>query len=70
VSRTVVQGRASVEQVEALLHARRTRAGKWRATEVRDQVAPPVRKVIELAALTPSLTAYDALLGEEVAHVG
>ena len=31
-----------------------TRAGKWRATEVRDQVKPPERKVIELAGLTPA----------------
>jgi hypothetical protein len=60
----------TVERVEALLQAQLARAGKWRATEVRDLVAPPARKVIELAALTPSLTAYDALLGEEVAHVG
>jgi len=33
-------------------------------------VAPPVRKVIELAGLTPSLAAYDTLLGKEVAHGG
>jgi len=46
------------------------RSGKWRATEVRDQVVPPARKVIELAALIPSLKAYDALLEGEVAHVG
>ena len=59
----------TVEQVEPLLQVYLKRAGKWRATEVRDQVAPPVRKVIELAALTPSLAAYDALLGAEVAHV-
>ena len=59
----------TVERVEALLQAQLARAGKWRATEVRDLVAPPARKVIELAALTPSLTGYDALLGEEVAHV-
>ena len=59
----------TVERVEPLLQAQLARAGKWRATEVRDQVAPPVRTVIELAALTPSLAAYDALLGEEVAHV-
>jgi hypothetical protein len=46
------------------------RSGKWRATAVRDQVAPPARRVIELAGLTPSLKAYDALLEGEVAHVG
>ena len=45
-------------------------AGKWRAKHVRDQLAPPVRKVIELAGLTPSLAAYDTLLGKEVAHGG
>ena len=28
------------------------------------------RKVIELASMTPSLKAYDALLESEVAHVG
>lgn len=38
--------------------------------QVRDQLAPPVRKVIELAGLTPSLAAYDTLLGKEVAHGG
>jgi hypothetical protein len=44
--------------------------GKWRATQVRDRVAPVARKVIELASLTPSLKAYDTLLESEVAHVG
>jgi len=60
----------TVERVEPLLRVQLARAGKWRATEVRDQVVPPERKVIELAGLTPSLKAYDALLEGEVAHVG
>jgi hypothetical protein len=38
--------------------------------QVRDQVAPAAQKIIALAGLTPSLTAYDALLEQEVAHVG
>jgi hypothetical protein len=59
----------TVEKVEPLLRVQLARSGKWRATEVRDQVAPPARKVIELAGLTPSLKAYDALLEGEVAHV-
>ena len=53
-----------------MLRAQLTQAGKWRANQVRDQLVPPVRQVIELAALTPSLEAYDTLLGKEVAHVG
>jgi hypothetical protein len=60
---------ASVEQVEALLKEQLERPGKWRATEVRDRLSPPEKKVIELAGLTPNLQAYDALLGEEVADV-
>jgi hypothetical protein len=59
-----------VEKVEPLLRVQLARAGKWRATAVRDQMVPPERKVIELASLTPSLKAYDALLEGEVAHVG
>jgi hypothetical protein len=60
----------TVEKVEPLLSDRLARAEKWRAKDVRDQVAPPVRKIIELTDLIPSLSAYDALLGREVAHVG
>jgi hypothetical protein len=37
---------------------------------VREQVVPQTKKVIELSALTPSLSGYDALLEGEVAHVG
>ena len=60
----------TVETVEALLRTQLARAGKWRATAVRDRLAPPERKVIELADLLPNLRAYDTLLTEEVAHVG
>ena len=42
----------------------------WRASQVRAQLVPPVRPVIQLAGLTPSLQAYDTLLEGEVAHVG
>jgi hypothetical protein len=59
---------AAVERVEPLLQQRLTASGKWRATHVRDQLAPPARKVIELPGLSPSLAAYDALLGGEVAN--
>jgi len=60
---------ASVEQVEPFLKVCLARPGKWRATDVRDQVAPPVRPVIELSEPVPSLHAYDALLAGEVTHV-
>ena len=60
----------TVEKVEPLLKGQLARPGKWRATQVRDQVVPAARKVIELARLTPSLKAYDTLLEPEVAHVG
>lgn len=60
----------TVEKVEPLLHAQLASSGKWRASQVREQVAPAARKVVELAKLTPSLSAYDTLLSGEVAHVG
>jgi len=60
----------TVEKVEAVLREQLTRPGQWRAVQVREQLAPVARKVIELAGLTPSLKAYDALLESEVAHVG
>ena len=59
----------TVEKVEPLLREQLARAGKWRAREVRDRVVPSVRQVIEMPELTPSLHAYDTLLGGEVAHV-
>lgn len=59
----------SVEKVERVLREQLTRSGKWRASEVRDLIVPPVRQNIEMPELTPSLQAYDSLLGEkEVAH--
>jgi hypothetical protein len=60
----------TVERVEPVLRSCLALAGKWRARHVRDHLAPPVRKVIELAGLTPSLAAYDTLLGKEVAYDG
>ena len=58
----------SVEKVEAVLREQLALPGKWRAVQVREQLAPAARKVIELAGLTPSLQAYDTLLEGEVAH--
>jgi hypothetical protein len=60
----------TVGQVEPVLQEHLARPGKWRASPVREQLAPVARKVIELAALTPSLRAYDTLLAGEGAHVG
>jgi hypothetical protein len=59
----------SVELVEAALERQVQKPGKWRATDLREEVAPLPRKIIELPALTPDLDAYDALLGKEVNHV-
>jgi len=60
----------SVEQVASALQAQLARAGKWRATQVREALVPTTQKVIELAELRPSLHAYDTLLAGEVTHVG
>ena len=60
----------TVGKVEPVLQGCLGRPGKWRAIQVREQLAPVVRKVIELAALTPSLKAYDTLLEGGLAHVG
>jgi hypothetical protein len=60
----------SVAKVEPLLAAQLKLSGKWRARQVREQLVPPAPRVIELAALIPSLKAYDQLLESEVAHVG
>jgi hypothetical protein len=60
----------TVEQVEPVLRGQLALAEKWHATQVREQLVPAARKVIELEGLTPSLKAYDRLLEEEVAHVG
>jgi hypothetical protein len=59
----------TVERVEAVLREQLTLPGKWRAVQVREQLVPVARKVIELAGLTPSLKDYDTLLEREVAHV-
>jgi hypothetical protein len=58
----------SVERVEPLLGAYVGRAGKWRATQLRDELSPPEKKVIVLAECAPNLQPYDALLGQEVAR--
>jgi hypothetical protein len=58
----------SVEKVEGVLREQLARPGKWRAVQVREQLAPVARKMIELVGLTPSLHAYDTLLEGEVAH--
>jgi hypothetical protein len=57
-------------KVEAALQAQLAQKEKWRASQVRERLTPATRKVIELSTLTPSLTAYDALLEGEVAHAG
>jgi len=58
----------SVEKVAPVLQAHLALAGKWRATQVREALAPAARQVMELPGLTPSLAAYDALLEGEVVH--
>lgn len=60
----------SVEKVEPVIQSLLAQPGKWWAKEVRAQVVPQEKKVIELSALTPSLEAYDALLEREVSHAG
>jgi hypothetical protein len=58
-----------VEPVAGVLQKQLALAGKWRASQVREQLIPAVKTIIELPALTPSLEAYDTLLRGEVAHV-
>ncbi len=60
----------TVVALEAVLQKQLAQAGKWRAAQVREQLAPAAKKVIELPALKPDLNAYDTLLQGEVAHVG
>lgn len=60
----------TVERVETALEAFLARAGRWRAVEVREQLAPVGRNIVPMPELTASLDAYDALLGREEAHVG
>jgi hypothetical protein len=59
----------TVERVEGLLPAWLAQPGAWRAAQVREQLVPEAKAQVELAALTPSLAAYDTLLEREVAHV-
>lgn len=61
----------TVEAVEGALALSMTKAGKWRASDVRNGVAPIVVRVPELAALSADLTGYDQLLNlKEQAYVG
>ena len=60
----------TVERVAELLPAWLAQPGAWRAMQVRAQLVPEAKAPVELAALTPSLAAYDTLLAQEVAHVG
>ena len=60
----------SVERVAEVLQERLAQPGPWRAVQVREQLAPEAKAQVELAALTPSLAAYDTLLEGEVAYVG
>jgi hypothetical protein len=56
----------SVERVEPHLKEQLAAPGKWWATGVRDRLTPPARKEIQEMGLTPSLKAYDQLLGRGV----
>ena len=60
----------TVAAVEQVLQKQLAQAGKWRAAQVREPLAPAAQKIIELSTLTPDLRAYDTLLQGEVAHVG
>jgi hypothetical protein len=60
----------TVQKVESLLENQLKLSGKWHTKQLREQLAPPSPKVMELPALMPSLKAYDLLLEREVAHVG
>ena len=57
----------TVEAVEPHLREQLSRPGKWRALQVRERLCPAPRAILSLAELTPSLNAYDRLLGSEVA---
>lgn len=59
----------TVSGVEAVLAKQLAQAGPWRAAQVREQLAPTVRQIVELPAPLPDLKAYDTLLSGEVAHV-
>ena len=57
----------SVEALEPLLQERLAQPGKWRALQVREQISPQPRTIVELADLMPELKSYDRLLESEVA---
>jgi hypothetical protein len=66
----------TVEVVQAAAVPWMSRAGKWRATDVRATLGPAPVDVPQLAALSPELLSYDQLLsgpsqnpGGEVGHV-
>lgn len=59
----------TVERVEPALETLLKKPGRWRAIEVRGQVAPFPRKIIELPPLMPDLNGYDELLGKEASYV-
>jgi hypothetical protein len=65
-----VAAEVSVEDVEPVVGRLLEQKGKWWARQVREALVPHASRVIELAALTPSLEAYDTLLEREVAHAG
>ena len=64
-----VAAEQTVERVEPLLVLKLKEPRKWRATEIREAVAPVEKKIIDLPSLTPDLQGYDDLLGGEVPHV-
>ena len=64
----------TVEAVQTVMVPWMSGAKKWRAADVRATLTPAVVSVPELAALSPELISYDALLNhpgenEEVVHV-
>ena len=58
----------TVEAVEPLVQQQLSQPGPWRTRQVREQLCPPPRTIVELGDLTPSLQGYDQLLESEVAH--
>lgn len=59
---------AGVEAVEERLRSRVRPGAKWRAAEIERELLPRSEAVIDLAPLTPELSSYDQLLGNEVSH--
>ena len=56
----------STDRVETQLGKHLAATGKWRATQLREELMPVAKKVVVLPAWTPNLEAYDTLLGQEV----